>query len=235
MSNDSGKIQARRRFLTGMGLVATTATLASAAGAQQHDHAEMHAQHHGFTPAQHPEDAWLNEKPGSHRVFLDSSTGNGGITALNYANNLMIGHTEGYGGAESDMGIIVCFRHASTSFGYNDAMWEKYGDRFSSTTGFNNRATDQPWRHNPMMDANVRAANRGNTIQSLIERGVSYAICNKATMSMSQGIARATGQDVNEIFEELKANNIPNSRFVPAGVVAATRAQEYGYSLLYAG
>ncbi len=233
MSSDDRKVQARRRFLTGVGLVAGTATLASAARGQQHNHEEMHAMHHGFTPARHDEDSWLEEKSGSHRVFLDSSTGSGGITALNYANNLMIGHVEGYGGEESDMGIIVCFRHASTPFGYNDAMWEKYGDRFSGMTGFSNRQANEPWRHNPMMDPDVSAANRGNTIQSLIERGVSYAICNKATMSISTGIARASGQDVDEVFQELKANNIPNSRFVPAGVVAATRAQEYGYSLLY--
>ena len=28
---------------------------------------------------------------------------------------------------------------------------------------------------------------------------------------------------------------IPSSRFVPAGVVGTTRAQEYGYSLLFVG
>jgi len=39
----------------------------------------------------------------------------------------------------------------------------------------------------------------------------------------------------NAVFEELKDSVIPNSRFVSAGVIATTRAQEYGYSLLYAG
>ena len=234
MSNDTGKIQARRRFLTGVGLVATTATLASAARGQ--DHGAEHQMHHGFSPARHAEDAWLDEIPGIHRVFLDSATGNGGITALNYANNLMYAHELDYeGGKESDYAIVVCFRHASTPFGYNDAMWEKYGDRFSASTQFNNRQTNEPWRHNPMMDPTVNAANRNNTILTLIERGVSYAICSKATRSMAQGLARGTGQDEEAIFQELLANNIPNSRYVPAGVIAATRAQEYGYSLLYAG
>jgi hypothetical protein len=46
-------------------------------------------------------------------------------------------------------------------------------------------------------------------------------------------LAGATGGDSGAIFNELMANNIPNSRFVPAGVLTATRSQEYGYSLLY--
>ena len=35
--------------------------------------------------------------------------------------------------------------------------------------------------------------------------------------------------------EDLSTNLIPNSRLVSAGVMAVTRAQEHGYSLLYAG
>ncbi len=232
MSNNSDNTRNRRRFLTGVGVVATTAALARGASAQEHDH----AQHHGFTPARHAEDAWMDEKPGSHRIFVDSATGNGGMTALNYASNLMIGHESGYaGGAESDNAIIVCFRHASTAFGYNDAMWKKYGGVFSRITGFNNRETDGPWEQNPMMIEGTSFANRGNTIQSLIARGVSYCVCSRATQSMSQSLARATGGNAEEIYNELLANNIPGSRFVPAGVVAAARSQEHGYSLIYAG
>jgi intracellular sulfur oxidation DsrE/DsrF family protein len=52
---------------------------------------------------------------------------------------------------------------------------------------------------------------------------------------MSQSLARATGGNAEEIYNELLANNIPGSRFVPAGVVAAARSQEHGYSLIYAG
>lgn len=234
MSKNSDKVQDRRRFLTGVGVVATTAALANTANAQQH---AMHEEHHGFSPGRHDEDAWMGEKPGIHRVFLDSSTGNGGITALNYANNLMFAHELDYeGGAETDYGIIVCFRHASTAFGYNDAMWEKYGEIFSRVTRFNNRETDSAWSQNPLLIEGTNFASRGNTIQSLPERGaVSFAICSKATMSMSQSLARSMGGDVDDYFAELTANNVPNSRFVPAGVIAATRSQEYGYSYLYAG
>ena len=65
-------------------------------------------------------------------------------------------------------------------------------------------------------------------------QGVQFAICNRATRRWSMALAAATGASQEDVYAELIANGIPNSRFVPAGVVAVTRAQEYGYSLLYA-
>ena len=32
------------------------------------------------------------------------------------------------------MAMIICFRHASTPFGYNNAMWKKYGEVFMRMT-----------------------------------------------------------------------------------------------------
>lgn len=233
MSSKDRKTTARRHFLTGMGIVATGATLAATARGAEH---APPGQHHGFSPARHPEDSWLDEKPGIHRAFIDSSTALGGSTALNYANNILIGHSEGYGGSDSDYALVVCFRHQSTPFGYNDAIWEKYGEQLSGFMSFTDgRNNDAPFRSNPMNLTRPDFSNRGNTIDSVIARGVSFAICNKATRSISTFLARATGGDAEAIYRELTANNIPDSRFVPAGVLAATRSQEYGYSLLYAG
>jgi len=36
-------------------------------------------------------------------------------------------------------------------------------------------------------------------------------------------------------MKELTANLVPNGHLVAAGVIATTRAQEYGYTLLVAG
>ena len=230
MSNEADKIKARRRFLTGVGVVATTATLAASAQAQDSSRGRR-----GFTPARHEADSWMDAKPGSHRVFVDSSTMGGGVTAMNYANNLLVGHTTGYAGEESDYAIVVCFRHASTPLGYNDAMWKKYGGAFSRGLGFDDPNTDGPFETNPLHMEVSRFANRGNTVQSLIERGISYCICDKAPQSYSASLARGFDGSAEEIYQELIQNNIDGSRFVSAGVTAATRSQEYGYSLLYAG
>ncbi|MEX0963130.1 MAG: hypothetical protein WDZ52_03685 [Pseudohongiellaceae bacterium] len=230
MSNNSDKLSGRRRFLAGVGLAAATAGVASSAQAANHNNGA----NSGFTPLRHAEDAWLDGNSASHRVFIDTSTSSGGVTALNYASNLMAGQTEGYDdGAESDISIVVCFRHGSTPLAYNDAMWEKYGAQFSQMLSLMDRKTDGPFKINPMNQSEQDFGNRGNTIDSLIARGVSYVICRKATRSFSGRLARATDGDVDAINAELLGNNIPNSRFVPAGVLAATRSQEYGYSLLY--
>ena len=71
------------------------------------------------------------------------------------------------------------------------------------------------------------------TIDVMAARGVHFAICNLSTRGMAGMLARSTGGSRDDIYQELITNSIPNGHFVPAGVVAATRAQEYGYSLLY--
>jgi hypothetical protein len=50
-----------------------------------------------------------------------------------------------------------------------------------------------------------------------------------------QIIAERTGVDENAVYKELTSNTIGNAHFVSAGVVAVTRAQEYGYSLVAIG
>jgi intracellular sulfur oxidation DsrE/DsrF family protein len=228
LSNQNG----RRRFLTNIGLVTTAATL-TATAAQAASQVPSNSR---FSPAKHPQDSWLEVSGVAHRAFIDSATAAGGMTALHYANNVLFGHTTGYDGEESDYALVVCFRHLSTPFGYSDAIWAKYGELFSRFMGLTDRETGGPFKVNPMNIAGPTGlGNNGNTIDSLIARGVSYAICNKATQSMSARLAQATKSSAEEIYQEIIAAPIPASRFVPAGVVAVTRAQEYGYSLLYAG
>jgi len=49
---------------------------------------------------------------------------------------------------------------------------------------------------------------------------------------MAGRVAMATGQSQDAVLKELMANPVRNGRFVPAGVVAATHAQERGFTLL---
>ncbi|MEZ5492305.1 MAG: hypothetical protein R3F50_18640 [Gammaproteobacteria bacterium] len=220
----------RRRFITGVGMAAASAAAVTAARAASN----MPQETVSFTPARHPEDAWMDQLGGSHRAFVDSSTGPGGVSALNFANNILAAHVDAYaGGSESDYALLVCFRHDSSPFGFNDAMWEKYGELFSSRTGIRDNDTGEAPAFNPMNVPRSPYGNRGNTIDILAARGVHFAVCNLSTRGMAGMLARSTGGSRDDIYQELITNSIPNSHFVPAGVVAATRAQEYGYSLLY--
>jgi len=191
----------------------------------------------GFRPARHQLDAWLDEVPGQHRVFIDSATAHGAGEAVLYANNLYRANQQAYSIDAGDLAMVICFRHFATVFGYNDAMWAKYGELLSSMASFDDPKTGGPASANLLdsADYGMSLPNLGSTITAQVDRGAQFAICDAATSFFSRNIAQETGGTAADVHEELVANGIPNSRFVSAGVVATTRSQEYGYSLLYAG
>ena len=233
MSEQENTLEGRRRWLLGsLGAVAAGAAVVSASSSA----AQSSSSAASFTPAKHEVDAWMGALPGVHRAFLDTSTSNGGITAMNYAHNILLVHVDDYGGSESDYAMIVCFRHQSTPLGYNDAIWQKYGVPLSGFTGLTDSKTEKPFTANPLgISGRADLASRGHTLQEMAGRGAHYAICNRATHTVAGFLARATGGNADAIYEELATNVIEAGRLVPAGVMAATRSQEYGYSILYSG
>ena len=206
----------RRALLTGMSVAAVAGLAASARPAA--------AQSSTTARAPHPKDAWLAELSGIHKVFVDSSTMQGGATALWGAGNILETHETEYEGQASDYALVVCFRHLSTPYGFNDAMWARYGNLFM-------RNADPVPTANPMNTAGP--SNGQHSIGEIVEKGAQFAVCGRATRRQAGGIASATNQPADAVFAELSANLIPNARLVPAGVIAVTRAQEFGFSFLY--
>ncbi len=230
MHDDHKDIKARRSVITGFGAAAAGLALVSQTACAQSGGST------GFQPARRSADAWMDDLPGTHRIFIDSATALGGAEAVLYANNLFTAQ-EGpeYNGAPADLAMVVCFRHFSTPFGYTDAMWAKYGEIFNSIMNFPDPATGQAPTVNMLNQERQDVPHFGFTIDLVTGKGTNFGICRAATQFFSSVIAGATGGNQPDIFDELVANAIPNSRFVSAGVMAMTRAQEYGYSLLYAG
>ena len=218
----------RRDFLTNVGLAAAGVTVAAGASAASNSSTGSS----GFVPERHPEDSWMEELGGKHRAFVDSSHGPGGVAAVNFAANILRAHATGYGGSDEDYGMIVCFRHASAPYGFNSAMWKKYGEVFVGRTQVSN-SDGSPVTENPL-EIEGTYGNRSNTIENMVNRGVHFAICNLSTRGMAGMIARSTDGSSDDVYQELVDNAVPNSHFVAAGVLAATRAQEYGYSFMYA-
>ena len=219
MKNNNHDAMRRRSIMSGMGVAALAGV---AIGATSTTPAAAQNVPAGFSPRRHALDAWMNEIPGEHRAFIDTSEAAGGTNALRYCANILNAHVEAYAGNDSEMAMIICFRHASTPLGFSDAMWEKYADAFVNFTQLKH-AQGAPIRQNPALKG----------VDDLGARGVKFAICNSATLALSRMLAGSTGGKAEDFHAELQANAIPNSRFVPAGVMAVTRAQEYGYSLLY--
>lgn len=231
MRDKNHDLTARRSLITGVGAAVAGLTLASTTAC-----AQAPARSTGFQPARHDLDAWFDRLPGTHRVFIDSATAPGGAEALLFANNLYMARENAYAGEPADFAMVVCFRHFSTPFGYNDAIWAKYGEIFNSVMQFPDPTTGAAPKINLMNStAHTNLQNFGVTVDAMRAKGAQIAICDAATQFISGVIAGETGGQADEIHDELVAGAIPNGRFVSAGVVAVTRAQEYGYSLLYAG
>jgi len=233
-------VSSRRSFLTDLGVSAVAVTaLGAAAGAQAAAPAPAPgrpAPGGRFQPASHTADDWMDQIPGKHRTVIDAVTADGAGDALLFANNLYQANQNGYSLGDADLAIIVVLRHFATAFAFTDAIWAKYGKAMGEMLKFNDPNTKQPPATNLYNASNYGLAlrNFGTTIDALVKRGTRFAICDAATHFVAGQLAGPSGS-ADAIYKEFAASTIPNSRFVPAGVVGVTRAQERGYTLIYAG
>lgn len=202
----------RRALVSGLGAAATAMAIGSRGSVQAAP---------AFEPARHAQDEWIGNLGGKHRVVLDVTSPDGLPDAIRFAGNLFSGHQSGYGVAEQDVRIIIVLRHSATAYGYNNALWAKHG----STLG--PKAATPP-TGNPY-DSGERVQ-----LSALAKRGVQFMVCGTASRGISRRIAGDAG-DAEAAFKEMEANLIGNARIVPAGVVGASHAQEYGFSYLFVG
>lgn len=209
----------RRALVAGLG--ATLAALAAGGRTLRAQSAPR-----GNSPVRHDLDRWMDELPTKHRIFVDTASRQGGQDGVQFAGNLFNVNESAYSVKPADVGLILCFRHQSTPYGYNEAMWAKYGQYFSQRLELPKPVTVNPMNPTGPLEDGAR------TVSTLADRGAVFAVCATATRGMAGRIAMATGGSQDAIFKELTSNAVRNGRFVPAGVVAATHAQEYGFSLL---
>jgi intracellular sulfur oxidation DsrE/DsrF family protein len=209
----------RRSFLTSLNArVVALAAMAAGGVAIAQGKSKTPAR---WEPARHEKDDWLDALPGKHRLIFDTTTAEGFGEALAFAGNFMRVNQSEYGLHDGDLAVIIVARHSSTMLGYNDAIWAKYG---AAQTRVKNPKTNQA------PTVNIYRS----SLESLFERGVQLAVCSSATHAIVDRLAPAVGGSAEAIYAEFIANLMPNSRLVPAGIVAVNRAQERGYSLVRA-
>ena len=116
--------KSRRSFLSNLGVAATAAgaTLAGTAAAQAQTPADGKWQ-----PARHPQDDWLDQLPGKHRLFFDTTKPDALEDAIQFSGNYYSANRGDYGLENTDLAVVVGMRHRSAPFAYNDAIWAKYG------------------------------------------------------------------------------------------------------------
>lgn len=178
-----------------------------------------------FEPAKHPQDDWFDSLPGKHRVVFDSWTAAKFPESMQFANNIFRGNKDGYQLSEKEVAIVIVTRHGATPFAFNDAMWAKYNKAFCKRMDWVDPKTQAP----PAVNIYTRQ------LTNFVKQGLNLAVCNLTTRAYTQIIAQETQRSSDEVYKELTANTVGNAHFVPAGVVAATRAQERGYSIISIG
>jgi intracellular sulfur oxidation DsrE/DsrF family protein len=221
-TKDMGSNSARRMFLArlsiGAGVVGASLVGSSAAYAS-------------WRAARHSHDDWLDSIHGIHRAVFDTTTPDEMQSALRYAQNFYIANHDAYGLKDSDLAVVIIARHTSTPFGYNDAIWAKYGKQLSEQMEFSDPKTKQPPSVN-LFASEASGSTQAGRMVDLIQRGAQFAVCEMATRELAVAVSQSVGVDADVVAKEFAANLIRNARMVPAGIVAVNRAQERGYTLM---
>lgn len=227
---------ARRSFLSQIGAGTTAVFGAALVGGES----TVQGQSAGTTravPRRHAQDDWFDQLPGQHRLLLDTTTADAFGSALLYANNFLTASQTGYGLKDSDSAIVIVVRHFATVFAYNDAIWTKYGTTISQRINFSDPQTKKPATSNVYNSASHAGVlpSLGNTLDSVLKRGVHLAVCQLATRLFAAGLAQASGGNADAVYNEVVGNLVANSHMVPAGIVAVSRGQERGYTFASVG
>ncbi|HEY4133452.1 MAG TPA: hypothetical protein VGM50_22730 [Gemmatimonadaceae bacterium] len=175
---------------------------------------------------------WLAQFKGANKCIYDCVQGAGASEGILFARNLMTFSHDKLGTPDTDMGVIVSFRHFATPFGFNDAMWTKY-PQFAQLLKFDDPTTKKAAVRNVWLHDQVEGF-ADASLPGLKARGAQFAVCGAATSFISGVLAGKTG-DAKAIEAELTANLIPGAHVVPAGVVVVQRAQKAGFAYTYVG
>jgi intracellular sulfur oxidation DsrE/DsrF family protein len=173
----------------------------------------------------HPQDDWLEQPPAIHRAVFDCWMSDTMGETVGFASNWMRVNTDQYGLAASDVSVVIVVRHGSAPFAFGEAVWAKYGKILAA-----NMSANDPVAH-PIPTTNIHA----ERLKGLGKQGMRLAVCNLSTRRYAGAIAKETSQDADAVYAEITGSPVSPARFVPAGVVTVTRAQERGYALVSIG
>lgn len=171
-------------------------------------------------------DAWLAALKGSHRQLFDAPASAGGIPLVHVMNYYDTYNTA-YGVPDRDINGVLTFYGSTTFHGLTDAMWAKYslGEFLGEKDAAGQPFTVNPWRSAPTV---VGMTLPQASIEALQKRGATFIICNNALTIFSGMVARARGLDPRAVYDDMKANILPNVTLVPAMVIAIEKAQAAG-------
>lgn len=185
----------------------------------------------------YPQDAWFDQLPGKHRLFIDATTADEAGGAAGFAWNFLRTSQSGYKLKDEDQAVVICLRHYATGFAFSNDVWHKY-DLLRKEKYTHPETEKKVKGGNVLRPGSVSPASMEDayTLDGLAKRGVHFAVCNAATRGMA-GIMAGKGASkdaVETIIDELHASAVANAHFMASGILAAQRAGEYGYTVVRA-
>ena len=174
-----------------------------------------------------PADKWLAGLTASHKQFFDTPAPAGGVPLVHLLNYYDT-YNKAYNVKDTDIDAVLGFYGATTFYGVSDAAWAKY--RIGEFLETNDLATGKPavvnpWRTAPII-MGITFANA--SIEALQKRGATFILCNNALTVFATLLAAKRGLDASVVYQDLKANILPNVELVPGMVVAIEQAQRAG-------
>jgi hypothetical protein len=175
---------------------------------------------------------WLDTINGKQKALLDTREPNGGM-AMAWAWVFLFTAPPAYGLSESDVGVVMVFRHNAIPIALSDAAWQKYklGEYFQ----IQDPETGAPAVRNPFYATMKDPFIPDMALQKLINRGVKVAACDMAIHFYSGQIAKQQGLKHEDVKKDWNESVLPGIVHAPSGLVACQGAVSRGCTYLYAG
>jgi len=193
-------------------------------------------------------DDWIKEVKGTHRCLFDFPQHKNGfplLHILNYVNT----YSQAYKTGAGQVGAVGTFyavgSQSSIPLAFNDSIWKKYelgaytGLKDASGKVYTRNVFNQPTPNDlhllmravdlPMIPA-LAGAMPALGIESLQNMGTKFILCNNALTIFSNLLAQKRGLDPKVVYNDLKANILPEVQLVPGMVVAVEQAARAGLS-----
>jgi hypothetical protein len=226
MSNTTTRAIARTSMMIASIAVAATVTVAAArVGTAAAEPAKVLSVSHG---PKEPSNKWLEGLTAKHKQFFDAPTTNGGVPLV-HVMNYYDTYNKAFNVKDADIDAVLTFYGATTFYGLNDAAWAKYqiGEFLETNDATGKPATANPWRTAPVV---LGMTLPQASLESLHKRGATLILCNNALTIFSALLAQKRGLDPKAVYEDMKANILPEVDLVPGMVVAIEQAQRAGLS-----
>jgi len=179
------------------------------------------------------------DRPYDHRQIAVATSFQAGTTQLGRLKNSLNAYADPAGfnaGPKALHAACVYYGGLGHALALDDAMWEKYP--IATLTDTEMHGASSPYAERAKaLKTNLSAADYRAMV---VDRDVSFFVCNNAFSGFSYNVARAvmssstpvTRDIVVAIHDEMVTHFLPGTTLVPAGVAALNAAQEARFTFL---